>query len=70
MLFESGSSGVLYCYDWCDHIEDDRLIGVIIKSPKDGFFRFSVVTPDPLSCRNLKLAAAKLSELNKGVIKV
>jgi hypothetical protein len=70
MLFNKRFDGYIECVDWCDLEDDDICIGYMSKSPEDGYYRFTVTSQSPLSCRHLKLAAKKLSELNKGVIKV
>jgi len=66
MIFNTRTDGQIECVDWCDLEDDETVIGLIAKSKEDGYYRLSISTCHPLSCRHLKLTAEKISELNKG----
>ncbi len=66
MLFKTRTDNQIECIDWCDIEDDEAYIGLISKSDEDGYYRFTQTHSKPLSCRHLKLASNKISELNKG----
>jgi hypothetical protein len=67
MIFKTRDDGLIECNDWCDLEDDETCIGLIIKSPEDGYYRLKVTASKPLSCRHLKLTAQKVSEMNKAI---
>lgn len=49
MLFNNNDDGSIECIDWCDIEEDERVVGVISKSDKDGYYRLMVTSKTPLT---------------------